>query len=82
MEAFKIDTGVLSVPLVRELRPDGGLRVTSPELPGLLLSNTNHQALLDGLASAISWTARSKVPGRITNVAIYPDHADIQYLAA
>jgi hypothetical protein len=82
VHALKPNEAVVVVPLVRETRPDGGLRITSPELPGLLLSAQDHLRVVGGLEASIRWLMRDRLAGPITTVAIHHDHADVSYRAA
>ncbi len=82
VQALRQIEAVLSIPLVRETRPDGGLRITSPELPGLLLSAQDHLRVVSGLEPSIRWLLRDRLDGPITRVAIHADRADIAYQVA
>lgn len=44
--------------LICERREDGGLRVTSPEVPGLILSGADPREVLRDVAPAIDMLAR------------------------
>ena len=60
---------MMVIPVTLEDRPDGGLRVTSNLLPGLILSGGNKPAICDAIAPAIRYLLEAQ---GLRIVAVYP----------
>ena len=84
MNAFQGLPEVLSATIRLDIEPrgDGGLRVFSPDEPGLLMGGVDPEATLARVPAVLQELLESNRRIKITHLTMQGDHVDIDYVKA